>query len=224
MNTHLKIGVIMDTSVDYVSPTLDFMLGQGTNFPVPTNADFANLLFSVLDNLHRRCMLADIIGNHTQKHTCNYSLERAITEKARETKLYPAIVRAKEVYKTYRTDKSGLEPVATESYLYIACTRTDPYWLLVDKVQAKHDEEQRYVFTQLDAGSMAEFFSHYGHYADHIGLHVLRQLVSIVNQRSDDWSDKQRRLHEAAVFLNSTSNLAASACTTPRTSGDGFEG
>jgi hypothetical protein len=223
MNTHLKIGVIMDTSVDHTSSTVDFILGQGVNFPKPTDKDFACILFSALDELHRSCTLADIIGNHTQDHTCNYSLDRALAEKARESKLYAAKVRAKEIYKTSRTDKSSQDPVATTSSIYIACTRMDAYWLLVDRVETEHDGNQRYIFTQLDVDSMTEFFSHFKQYADHIGLQILRELSYAAHRKLEDWKEKQQRLEGAAMFLSSTSKRATSACVTPRTSGSGME-
>lgn len=213
----------MDTSVDHASSTVDFVLGRGINFPKLTDKDFARILFSTLDELHHSCTLADIIGNHTQDHTCNYKLERALAEKSRESNQYPAKVRAKEIYKTSRTDKSCMEPIDTESTIYIACTRTDAYWLLVDRIETRHAGNERYVFAQLDVDSMTEFFSHFRQYADHVGLRILRELTYVANQQLGDWKEKQQRLEGATTFLSSTSKRAASACITPRISGDGME-
>lgn len=223
MNTHLEIGVIMDTSVDHASSTVDFVLGQGINFPRPTDNDFARILFSVLEELHRSCTLADVIGNYTQDHTCNYELERALAEKARESNLYAAKVRAKEIYKTSRVNRSVPEPISTESTIYVACTRTDSYWLLVDRIETRHEGSERYVLTQLDVDSMTELFSHFSQYADHIGLQILRELTYAANHRLDSWKEKQRRLEGATGYLTTVIKTATSACKTPRISGDGVE-
>lgn len=225
MNTHLKIGVIMDTSTDRITPTLDFLLEQGINSPMPADEYFARLLFSVLDDLKKNNTLADIIGNHPLEAFDNSKLKQALQVESRRTKLYPAAVRAKEIYSTRRMDGDAISGrTAIDSHVYIACSRTNAYWLLVDGCMPDSNFTDTYKFTQLDSRSMMEFFSNYHEYADHIGLHILRELIKLAHQQTRDWSEKQRRLEESVTFLNFTSQCVKVACTKPRMSGDGVEG
>jgi hypothetical protein len=225
MNTHLEIGVIMDTSVDRITPTLDFLLEQGINPTMPTDEYFARLLFSVLDDLKKNSTLADIIGNRPLEAFYNSKLKWAVRAESHKTSLYPDTIRAKEIYSTRRAIVDAISGRAfIYSYVYIACSRTDAYWLLVDRRLSDIDTDGRFEFTQLDSRSMVEFFSNYHEYADHIGLQILRELIKLTHQQTHDWSKKQRRLEQAATLLDFTSQCVALACAKPRTSGDGIEG
>lgn len=225
MNTHLKIGVIMDTSTDRITPTLDFLLEQGINSAAPADEYFARLLFSVLNDLKKNNTLADIIGNHPLEAFDNSRLKQALQVESRRTKLYPDAIRAKEIYSTRRVEVNAIFGRAViESYLYIACSRTDAYWLLVDSYASDSNIADTYEFTQLNTRSMMDFFSSYYEYADHIGLHILRELIKLAHQQTRDWSEKQRRLEESVTFLSFTSQCVTLACAKPRTSGDGIEG
>lgn len=215
----------MDTSTDRITPTLDFLLEQGDNPLMTTDEYFARLLFSILDDLKKNSALADIIGNRPLEAFDNSKLKCAMRAESRRTNLYPDAIRAKEIYSTRRAIVDAIPGQAfMDSYVYIACSRTSAYWLLVDRHPSDIDTAGTFEFTQLDSRSMMEFFSNYHEYADHIGLQILRELIKLTQRQTDDWIEKQRRLEQAVTFLGFTSQCVTLTCAKLRTSGDGIEG
>jgi hypothetical protein len=53
----------VDTSHDFNSQTVNFLLGEGMNIPLPTYEDYARVLIALSEELKDRNLLSDIIGN-----------------------------------------------------------------------------------------------------------------------------------------------------------------
>jgi hypothetical protein len=58
----------VDTSHDFNSQTIDFMMGDGSNFLPPTHEDYAQVLFELGETLRTAGLLADAIGNYPVKY------------------------------------------------------------------------------------------------------------------------------------------------------------
>lgn len=210
----------MDTSVDYSSNTLDFLLGDGTKLPIPTDHDLAHLLFSVAKELHAQRILADMIGNHPLDSVSNYLFSRALFSNRQIAELHMQQVRARQAFTAYRRE-SGEQDTQIRSHFFIACSRKEAYWLLVEDTSPKSDVNK---YTILDVDTMASCFADYAHYASPIGLQIMNNLVIRLHEEIITRREKLERMTESFVSLKVTTQRIQSAHTTPRTQGTGIEG
>jgi hypothetical protein len=208
----------MDTSRDYNSPTLDFLLGNGANLPVPADKDLAVLLFVTVNGLMEQGILADIIGNRPPEAGENYKLAWALDVVPDDSKSHLKTLRARQLLTTNCIDDADHSAAIGHDYLYVACTRSEALWLVVS------DRNGTYRLSQLSVDSMVDFFSYHTHWATHVGLRILDNLIKIMRDRTTSWQEKASRIEGSTTSLNHMSKRISSAFIIPRTSGDGFEG
>jgi hypothetical protein len=208
----------MDTSRDYNSPTLDFLLGNGANLPVPADRDLAKLLFVTINNLMEQGILADVIGNRPPEASENYKLAWALDMVPDDSKSHLKTLRAREILTTNCIDDADHSATIGHDYLYVACTRSEALWLVVSARSGTHR------LSQLTVESMVDFFSYRTHWATHIGLRILDNLTKVMQDRTVSWQEKASRIERSATSLYHMSERINSAFIIPRTSGDGFEG
>ncbi len=215
----------MDTSNGDMSEAFNFLKGEGGEFPLATDEYYARVLFFIADRLHKNRALASIIGNNPLLAHGNEELNSAVAAETRRTKMnpYPSNIRTKLLFETNRMNHIADEPTTTYSYVYLACTRTAKYWLLVEHDKAECSDIDHYALTELDSRTMAQFFSLFSWYADHIGLQILQQITYWIYQHDQELKDQRRRLNNAASLVSFMTEWSVLAGTVPKTS-DGLEG
>lgn len=206
----------MDTSHDHSSNTLDFLLGDGIKLPVPTDHDFAQLLFTVAKDLHAHGILADMIGNHRLDSAGNYLFNRGLSSNKQIGELYMQQVRARQAFTAYRREVTQFR-----SHFFIACSRKEAYWLLVEDISSNADATR---YTLLDVDTMASCFADYAHYASPIGLQILNNLVICLSDEIKTRREKLELMTESFVSLKVMNQRIKSANTTAHTQGTGIEG
>ena len=210
----------MDTSVDYSSNTLDFLLGDGTKLPIPTDQDISHLLFAVAKELHAQGILADMIGNHPLDSVSNFLFSRALNDNRQIRELYIQQVRARQAFTAYRRE-SAEQGTQIRSQFFIACSRKEAYWLLVEDTSPSSDVIK---YTLLDVDTMASCFADYAHYASPIGSQIMNNLVICLKDKIEARRKKLEQMTESYISLKVMNRRIQSAHTTPRTQGTGIEG
>lgn len=173
-----KKGVIVDTSRDFNSQTVNFLMGEGVNISLPTYEDYAQVLIRLGGELDNRQLLSDIIGNRPVSD--NALLQQGIallSNEARLTYEHPwDKLRARNVLSLSRYEDN----VLCGALIYLGQVRGRVVWLFI-KGRAQTVTE----CAELDANAMAKVFADHQDWSfpdvnvGQLAVRTLRQEIEI---------------------------------------------
>lgn len=216
----------MDTSRDFNSLTLDFMLGEGVRLPAPTHDDYAHALVTLGRELNRRNLLSDIIGNRPAANDPHLTrgIDGMPDEKRDE---YGSRLEKLRAISIVNLDSGSGEEHAGMS-IYLGHVNSRVVWMFL-KGHAYRSSRQGEIIecTELDAKSMARVFSDYEEW---VVPHSVGQLTlhGLANHIEREVHRKRTRLSKLASGSDLVKSVIEREQSAGRNchdrNGDGIEG
>lgn len=223
----------MDTSRNFSSPTVDFVIGDGTHVPTPTMSDLVEILHAIGERLRKDGVLDHVIGNRNvfSSNLEVWDLREGLTRAYRNGRndadpTYSDRLRARKIYSGGSHSHSILNnrPYLREA-LYLGYDHGDFMWFwLVEHCSDSSLTGPVYCYDLKSAGARMAFEESDIPRGKYFGMSVLQSLDKILKDEVKERRHRLTKLEAGSTIVDHMIDRFGSAMQEPRTSGDGFEG